>query len=726
MNASRLARALHSRWAALLSVLTLVAIAMSGASGGPFGPGSAQAATPVPTPVAAAAPAAVVTSDALVQVTSVEPQTLHPAEDLVVAATVRNDTTTELTSPRATLRISRYRLTTSPQLAAWAALETSADAGTSVGWVDIPGPLAPGASAQVTLTVAASTFALLNTADAWGPRGIAVELTNAGRRLGLDRTFLLWMPDKAEPTPSPVSVLVPVVGPASTPTPSPTPAPAPDPTGTATAGTDSGATSAELDALTASTGRLRALIDATGDRSEVSWAIDPSVLEAATAGGATSITWLADLTRRSAQRDVLALPWGDPDLAAIAHAARPDLLRLARDLAATSTAPVFGSSPQTPLLWAADATPDATTTALAAQVGAPALVVGPEALASEDGSRTGAVPVQTSAGSLTALVPDAALTAALTDADAMDPGATPATAAQRILAETAIAAHQRSSAGQHLLAVLPRAWSPVVPIVQAQLDALATASWVDLTSVSGLIGKAGDGAKRKDLPATTRNPQELSPAHVVALGDARTADSAFAAVVPEPQAVLAGLDREILSPLSVAWRASPAERNALVDTVLADAALRRTGLSVLVSPQFNIIASATQIRLTIHNALPQEATVRVDLRPRKACMSVPAAPVPATIPARSDASVAIDIRANANCEVDVDAYLLAPDGTVVASPVQFSARLAPTIENVGTLVIGALLAVGLVIGVVRTARRGQTSRRGVGVAAAAPPEESIP
>ena len=744
MSPSRLACATHIRRSPLPFVLTLVGLVtlgVGGAAGGPFEPGSAWAAAASATPAATASadPAA---SGALVQVTAVTPQVLRPNQDLVVTATVRNDTATALTSPRATLRISRFRLASSMQLEAWAGSAVLADAGKAVGSVDIPGPLAPGTSAQVSVTVPASAFALLGTPDAWGPRGLALELTDVGRRLGLDRTFLLWLPDATAPTPSPVSVLVPVVGPtstlatAATPTPTPTPgataSPAPGPTSTATADADSAVAARELDALTASTGRLRTVIDATGQHAQVSWAVDPSLVEAAARAGSSSTTWLADLTQRSARRDVLALPWGDPDLAALAHANRPDVLKLARDAAASSTATAFGSSPQTQLLWAADAVPDATTAAFAVRTGARGLVVGPQALAPADpakSTRSGAVSVQTGAGALTALVPDAVLTAALTDAGTLDPGATPATAAQRILAETAVAAHDKASSGQPLLAALPRDWFPDVPIVQEQLDALATAPWVDLTSVTGLIGRAGDGSARTALPAGTRSSQELSPAHVVALGDARAAVAAFATVVPVPDTLLAGLDRQILSPLSVAWRAAPSTRAALVDTVLASANARRTGLSVLVSPKFNVIASATKIRLTVHNALPQDATVRVDLRPRKACLTMTDAPKPTTVAAQSDTIVAVDVRANANCDVDVDVYLLTSDGTVVASPVQFSARLSPTIENVGTLVVGALLGLGLVIGIVRTVRRGQTANRGARVsaqAAAVPPEEDTP
>jgi len=723
MSPSRLGHAMPVRWRALLCVLTLVALGVGGAAGGPFDPGPAAAAVPVATPA---------TATVLVQVTAVEPQVLQPDQNLVVTATVRNDTSDVLTSPRATLRISRFRLASATQLETWAGSAVAADAGKAVGSVDIPGPLAPGTSVQTTLTVPSSAFGLLNTPDAWGPRGLAVELTDGGRRVGLDRTFLLWLPDETAPSPTQLSVLVPVVGPALTTAATATPAPAPTPSPAEPATVDPSTTALELDALTGATGRLRAIVDATGRHTEVSWAVDPSLVEAAAAGGSSSTTWLDDLTRSSSRRDVLALPWGDPDVAAIAHADRADLLTLARDKSASTTAAVFGGTPQTQLMWPADAMPDAATAALVARSGARALVVGPQALAPADAAtptRSGTVQVRTDAGSVTALVPDAPLTAALTDASAVDPGATPATAAQRILAETAVAAHDRFSAGQHLLAALPRSWDPDVPIVLAQLDALATVPWVDLTPVTGLIGRAGDVSARTPLPSSARGPQELSPARVVALGDARASVAAFATVVPEPTALLAGLDREILSPLSVAWRGDPSGRGTAVDAVLADATARAAGLSVLVSPKFTAISSTAPLRLTVHNALPQDATVRVDLRPRKACLTVPDGPTPVTVPAQSDAIVSVDVQANANCDVDVDVYLLSADGTVVATPAKFSARLAPTIENVGTLVVGAVLALGLVVGIIRTARRGQTANRGARVAAsvaAAPAQEDTP
>ena len=68
----------------------------------------------------------------------------------------------------------------------------------------------------------------------------------------------------------------------------------------------------------------------------------------------------------------------------------------------------------------------------------------------------------------------------------------------------------------------------------------------------------------------------------------------------------------------------------------------------------------------------------------------------------------------------------AADGTPVSQPVAFTARVTPTIEGVGTIVVGVLLAIGLVLGVVRTVRRGQSARRGSRVEAQQPPPVPVP
>ncbi|GEA87307.1 DUF6049 family protein [Cellulomonas cellasea] len=693
--------------------------------------------TPSP---AAAAPA----TDELpvaVDVTAVTPQVLAPGQDLRVTVTVRNDGDTELANPSAVLRLSRTRPGTSAELDAWVDAEARASAGSAVGRpAPLGAPLAPGASAEVAFDVPAASVGLLDTPDAWGPRGLAVELVDGRRRVGIERTFLLWLPDSEDLPHTRLSVLVPLVAsapgggtasatsaqvPAPTateggeeaatdePTPEPTEEPAPDepvqPEDTA------------LEAQTGPEGRLRALLTASGASTGVSWALDPALVARASDAGPQSAAWLEELRTTAEGRDVLALPWADPDLAALAHADRPDLLTAA--LASSSAARPLVSEGVTPVQWAADDVPDLRTAALAAGTDVPSLVVGPGALTPERTTSTTAGPVTTvttDAGPVAALVPDPTLSALLTDPARLQPGATAATLAQRLLAETAVVAHEERETVPHVLATVPRDWTPDTALVTAALDALDAAPWVRLAPASDLLDAAPDTSDREPLPDVSRAPGELSAATVNALGDARNAAVAFAAVLEDPDAHLEGLDREVLRPLSVAWRADDEGRRDVVRTALADATARRSGLSVVLSDRFRMISSTSQIHLALRSTLDQRATVRIEMRPRKACLEVGDAPT-ATVEPGAEQTVVVEVSASANCDVLVDVFALAPDGTSVATAGRFDAHVSPTIENVGTAVVGALLALALLVGIVKTVRRGQTARRGARLAAQAVP-----
>lgn len=713
--------------------------------------------TPAP---AAAAPA----TDELpvaVGVTAVTPQVLAPDEDLRVTVTVRNDGDTELANPSAVLRLSRTRPGTSAELDAWVDADARASAGSAVGRpVPLGAPLAPGASADVEFEVPAASVGLLDTPDAWGPRGLAVELLDGRRRMGIERTFLLWLPDSQDLPHTRLSVLVPVVasapgaGPASAtnaevPVPTATEgapeevAPGTEDTGgPGTEGTDEPATEepapeeptdeaapdeprqpedAALEAQTGPEGRLRALLTASGASTGLSWALDPALVERAATAGPQSTEWLDELRTAAEGRDLLALPWADPDLAALAHADRPDLLTAALESSADAR-PLVGE-PSTPLQWAADDVPDLRSAALVAGSDVPSLVVGPGALTPERTTSTtpGAVTtVRTDAGTVTALVPDPTLSTLLTDPGRLQPGATAATLAQRLLAETAVVAHEDRETMPHLLATVPRDWSPDPTLVTASLDALDAAPWVRLAPASALLDAAPDTIDREPLPDVSRSPGELSAATVNALADARNAAVAFAAVLEDPEEHLVGLDHEVLRPLSVAWRADDEGRRDVVRTALADATARRSGLSVVLSERFTIISSTSQIRLALRSTLDQQATVRVEMRPRKACLEVGEAPM-ATVQPGAEQTVVVEVSANANCDVLVDVFALAPDGTSVATAGRFSAHVSPTIENVGTAVVGAFLALALLLGIVKTVRRGQTARRGARLAAQAVP-----
>ena len=160
-------------------------------------------------------------------------------------------------------------------------------------------------------------------------------------------------------------------------------------------------------------------------------------------------------------------------------------------------------------------------------------------------------------------------------------------------------------------------------------------------------------------------------------------------------------------------------------SVVTEVGERTTGLSIAPVSDFRVIAASSALSVVVQNALTVPATVLLEVTPRTACLEVGEIPE-VQVDAQSETSVRVPLSARANCSVAVTAQLTAPDGMAVSPTVRFTAQVAPTIESIGTIVVGVLLAIGLVLGIIRTVRRGQSGRRGARTEAEADAPTSLP
>lgn len=702
------------------AVLVLLAVGLALLAGVAVAPTGVATTSP--------SPAATTTWPISVQVTEVSPAVLRPGDDLTVTATLRNEGAEPVASPSAILRLSRNRLHTRTDLQSWAAGKMAA--GTRVATDTVTGPLEPGDSVDVVLTVAAQDVRLLEGADVWGPRGISIDARAGTRLSGQQRTYLLWLPSDDVPATG-VSVAVPVVGPPASPA-VPAHSPQDEQEGDGAEADDADqaqdaevapeatalptpavwvpddASAGRLEEATASGERLAQVERLLAAAPDVSAVVDPSLLSLAAGGGSHARAWSAGMTTLLSDRDVLALPWADPDVAAVAHAARPDLVAVAASTARPWAELAWGADVPLVLWSPATADPDGTTAAVTANAGAEALVLPAGAVEDADETATPARTQLRGDGTVAGLAPDPVLTHLLTDPRSVEPDASPATAVQRTLAELAVAARQSDTPPDVLLAP-DRDWVPDVTYATTLLDALDTAPWVDLQPVSALLDDRPQG--RTTLPDDAVGPTELTAGQVQTLAAARERVHAFADVTADPDEFLAGVDPAVLAPLSVAWRTDPTGRDALVAGVVADVDERTSGLSIQPLSDVRVIGAVSGARMTVLNTLDVPVTVQLVVTPRKSCLQVE--PIdPVEVDAQGSRSVPVELTAHANCEVRIVAHLASTAGAPVSAPVEFTARVQPTIESVGTVVVGVLLAVGLLLGIVRTVRRGQSARRG--------------
>ncbi|GGC01095.1 DUF6049 family protein [Cellulomonas carbonis] len=442
-------------------------------------------------------------------------------------------------------------------------------------------------------------------------------------------------------------------------------------------------------------------------------ASDPLVSDSVTA-------WVERLLAATTDRDLHVLPYLDADVSALAHAADTRRVAVAQELAQdVLERSALPDGAQTSVMWPTDPLPDLATAAFASRAGARALVVGPGELAWPSVltyTPSGRTTVETSAGEVTVLVPDERLSTALAtgafiDADDVTDQAplTPATAAQSVLAELAVVTRERPSDARHLLATAPRDWHPDVEVARAQLAALAAAPWVRTDPVSALVGGEDTGVDRGTLPERDVDDDEVSPAELATVDEALAARRRLAALVDDPATLLGDTELELVAPAGAAWRSDPQGRaDAVEATVAATDALRGT-VRVVPGSTTNILATSGGLRVRVRNDLAQDATVVIELRPADFRLR-PDGAVTVTVPAGDEASAWVPVHAIQSADIDVVVQLSTTGGEVVdESTVQV--RVRAEWEGIGTAVLGALLALGVVVGVVRTIRRGRTGRR---------------
>ncbi len=683
-----------------------------------------------------------------VRISAIAPQITRPGSTLSVTAVIQNTTDEPMEDVRVVLGVHRFRLQSLDDVVAWSDLPVDGVLGSPVKTVELDEELPSGSSSTVTLTVDAAALQLLELPDTWGPRGLSVSFVAAGELVDVERSFVLWQSTDEVPQLR-LSVLAPLVGVPSdegaTETlaqaravrenPSPTPvspagptegtqAPAADATGaqsaTETSGTppDPENPGNTLDALVTPEGRLGRVVVATAAFPAVSWAIDPAVVDAAAASGtAAGAAWVERVRGAVLGRDLFALGWQDPDPSALTGDGTELQIR-ASELSARLGPELLGTTPRTDLAWPVPGTLSSEVATGLVEAGSRIVVAGPDDLPpSRPGTSTPGtrVDLTTPAGSLTALVPDAAITSQLVDPR----GRTHATQAQWLLALTAVVAHEDLTTSRHVLAALPRDWAPDTQATASQLRALSIAPWIALTTVSTVLG-AGDApdVERLALPLLVRDSAALDGDRVEELLDVKERVELFAPVVTGADGLLDRSVRAVLAPTSIAWRADTEGRAALVDTVSALAELRTGGLSVIPGSDINLVSSTGAVPVTVRNELDEEATVDVELRPDSAKL-VAAGAVRVVVPARSEQSVWVPVESVANGVVHVEVHLLSPDGKPVAQSIGVDITVSAEWENVATAVVAAALALLLTLGIVRTVRRGRTTTRATAAEAAA-------
>ena len=432
---------------------------------------------------------------------------------------------------------------------------------------------------------------------------------------------------------------------------------------------------------------------------------------------------------------LVALPWGDSDTAALAHLQQTGLIETAAQRTRESAIAKAGAS--TSLSWLASSVMDSTTaqalpqsasTVIASPTSLPLaeeLTYTPSGLGALD-NRAVLLPEQSLSESLAGTDSEA-------DASSRSQQATPPSQAgqtaqttqaaeldtrQLLRGNSAILTRQSPALGRDIVVALPRQEASTTDpsALQERLAALRSTSWTQPQNLGVLqeraqaeveaIDEGTSGIKRSEPPDKVTDDDELPTATLAAAAGTAGTLQSISSVLSDPAALLGDYTDLETVVSSASWRADPEARNAQVPAAEAAGSAVTSSLAAVPSSTINLISSEAQLPVRITSSLDQDVTVQVYLVSDNKRLQVPRTTT-VTVPAHHQATVTVPIQAVGSGDVGLTVQVLAADGTTVGTPTTVHMRVRADWESRGTGVIVAVLVSIVVIGTVRTVRRGR-------------------
>jgi hypothetical protein len=417
--------------------------------------------------------------------------------------------------------------------------------------------------------------------------------------------------------------------------------------------------------------------------------------------------YLADLRAAAAGREIIELPYADPDVQALTRAQAPDLLTAARTTAPGVVQQVLGVSSRSDIAWPVDgyASNAGLRTWRAAQT--TAVIVDPRwrPLVDAPGYTVDArvnLPEST-----TGLVLDGSLTGLLRSLRSTD-----ANASAAFLAHTAAATSELPGTVRRVLVAVPRDLNPDPAAFRNLVAATAAVPWLEQVPIADLLTPS-TGPDTASLPRRSARPtgvpRGVGVRDVETVRRLRQQLAAVAEVVDAPATATLQAQRSTLELLSVAWRghhdALIARQRALTDTIGS----RTAGVRVLPST-INLLSNDGRLQVTVANGLDQRVRgVRLEVTaPSPKVQVVQPRSAPLTLEAGQRTGVRVPVRALASGLVTLQARLITPSGAQIGVPQEVQVRLRPTdswLLTAGGVVVGLAVLFGLVRSLRRPRRR---------------------
>ena len=740
-------RALSAR--ATAGLLATAAVAL--ATAGPLAAATASSAAPSAGADASAAGTAVSAADALpvtLAITAIAPGYLTAAKAVTVSGTVTNTSGAALTGLTVQLRSSGTPISSREGLQIYADSATVADAPVTGATATISSPLAPRHKATWSIKLRPKQLSLAS----FGVYPLAAEVDGpTGTVLVAERTFLPYWPGKhaLDPKRQDIAWVWPLIG---------RPEQSVCPGGLLTNG---------LAASFGPGGRLSGLLSAGrayAGSAHLTWAIEPSLLASAKVmthaysyGGTTACgnghsrpaskaaaAWLAGVQAVTAAQPSFLTPYADVDAAALIHRGLNEDLAQAFTAGRSTARQVLGpgsgqnSLLDTGLAWPAEGIANySVLNGMAAVSGINTVILNSNIMpASPTQDFTPSAVSSTPSGvgpRMHVLIADETITQILDTANhGTAPAGTSFTVAQRFLAETAMAAAEQPDLARSLVIAPPRSWNPPPGLASKLLASTVSAPWLRPVSLPALASapRGAGQVHRKLHQVTSKNELHAGLLRGVKQLDASARLLESIRSTPDPQ-----LGTAILGVESAAWRGGGVrarKARVLMHRISSYVASQQAAVVIIGPQRVTLGGLSGTLPVSISNQLSYAITVRLGAAlPSQQRVRVDLPPGTITVPASTDKTIKLRVRASAVGSTTIRLSLLSRSGTPLPG---HSVTLTVQATHFGTLaivIIGAALGVFMLASVRRAFTRGRgeppgppADSQGTGPASPEPPGQA--
>ena len=634
-------------------------------------------------------------------------------DTVIVSGTVTNTGKQAVTDAHVGLRVG-------PELTTRSAIDNAAKnssdiqgaTGSEIGgkYVEKFSKLTPGVAEPFSISVPADALELGDS----GVHQFAVSLSGETSAqpweqvLGMERTFLPWQSGEAD-TKTKTTYLWPLISTAHM---------------TAETGSNEQQTPVFLNDDLAKEispgGRLEQLLT-RGKDLDVTWVIDPDLLASVdamtrtyrvrsgdtTRAGthqAVAKQWLAGLQEAVADKEVVALPFADPDLASLAHNGTSvtgslSHLNEATDVASTTVRTVLHVTPSTDFAWPVEGAVDPSIVKVATSAGADKVIARSDSL-----QETGSLSYTPSAarpigGGTTAVVADERLSTAF-QGD-LTKASTSTLAVQEFLAQSLALGLQTDK--QRSVVVAPQRM-PSARQAQAMaeaLTALQSGNWSQSQELTAAAAAKPDPAATTTVPSTSRYPsslrkQELPGSAFQEIATTQDKLDNFKVILSDQSRVVTPFGRAANREMSTSWRGRATEAGSfrsdvevyvdgLTDQVKlidkSETKLSGRSATIPVTVQNNLVQGADHLVLRLTSLSPKRLEIGDDSYSEQRV----------EVSGGHSQTVKFTTTAKANGQARVVAQLYTEDGQAYGAPVKFDVKVTEFTATVMLVIGGGFL-----------------------------------